>query len=65
MLSVAAPFLEQEVHPTVVIAAYRQALEDMVEIVRDQVSIEVDINNREQMTKIVKSCVGTKFIAKW
>lgn len=30
MLSVAEHFLEQQMHPTVVISAYRMALEDMI-----------------------------------
>jgi T-complex protein 1 subunit gamma len=25
----------------------------------------VDINNRDEMTRIIKSCIGTKFITKW
>ncbi|XP_076373654.1 chaperonin containing TCP1 subunit 3 [Tachypleus tridentatus] len=64
LLSVAAPFLEQNIHPTVIIKAYRQALEDLVEILQE-VSLPVDINNQEQMTNIIKSCIGTKFIGKW
>ena len=37
MLAVAAPFLEQQVHPTVVIGAFRQALEDLLDVLRDKV----------------------------
>lgn len=65
MLSVAEQFLTQQMHPTVIISAYRLALEDMVDILREKVSVPVDINDRNEMLKIVKSCVGTKFIRKW
>ncbi|CAG2248541.1 T-complex protein 1 subunit gamma-like [Mytilus edulis] len=65
MLSVAEQFLTQQMHPTIIISAYRQALEDMVDILREKVSVPVDTNNRTEMLKIVKSCVGTKFISKW
>ena len=65
MLTMSGPFLEQQMHPTVVIAAYRQALEDLLEALRDKVSVPVDINDQEQMMKIIRSCVGTKFISKW
>jgi T-complex protein 1 subunit gamma len=65
MMSVALPFLQQEMHPTVIISGYRQALEDLIEILRDKASVPVDVNNREEMLKIIKSCVGTKFIKKW
>jgi T-complex protein 1 subunit gamma len=65
MLSVASPFLEQQMHPTVIIGAFRQALEDLLEILRDQVSITIDINDRAEMKRIIQSCIGTKFIRKW
>uniref|UniRef100_T1JFU3 T-complex protein 1 subunit gamma n=1 Tax=Strigamia maritima TaxID=126957 RepID=T1JFU3_STRMM len=64
-LSVAEQFLEQQMHPTVIISAYRQALEDMINILKDQVSLPVDVNDRQQMLQIVKSCIGTKFIGRW
>lgn len=36
MLSVAEPFLEQQVHPTVIINAFRQALEDMTTYAKEK-----------------------------
>lgn len=35
LLSVAEQFLEQQMHPTVVISAYRQALDDILEALKD------------------------------
>lgn len=64
-LSVAEQFINQQTHPTVIIAAYRQALEDIIEDLKHKVAIPVDVTNREEMLKIVKSCLGTKFISKW
>ena len=37
MLSVAEVFLEQQMHPTVIISAYRQALDDIVTIMKDKI----------------------------
>jgi len=65
MLGVAAPFLEQQMHPSVIIGGYRQALEDLLELIRDKVSIQIDINDRAEMRRIITSCIGTKFIRKW
>ena len=28
-------------------------------------SVEVDVNNESEMTKIVRSCLGTKFMRRW
>ncbi|CAN7937804.1 unnamed protein product [Ixodes hexagonus] len=65
LLSAALPFLEQNMHPTMIISAYRQALEDIITILKDKISTPVDVNNEEQMTNIIKSCIGTKMISKW
>lgn len=65
MMSVAQQFLEDQMHPTVIIGAYRQAMDDMLEILKDQISVQVDVENREEMLKIVRSSVGTKFVHHW
>jgi len=65
MMSVATPFLEQQMHPTVIISAYRRCLEDLITILKDKVSVPVNPNNREEMVKIIKSALGTKFVKKW
>lgn len=65
MLSVAEEHLENNVHPTVIIRGYRQALEDICNILRDEISTDVDLKNTEQMKDIIKSCIGTKMISKW
>lgn len=65
MLSVAEPFLEQQMHPTTIIAAYRQALDDMLTLTKEKISVTVDVSSREEMKKIVSSSIGTKFIKKW
>ena len=65
ILGAAQPFLNQNTHPTVIIRAYRQALEDMINLLRDEIAIPIDLNNREQVRDVIKSCIGTKFISKW
>uniref|UniRef100_A0A182QK37 T-complex protein 1 subunit gamma n=1 Tax=Anopheles farauti TaxID=69004 RepID=A0A182QK37_9DIPT len=65
MLSVAEQFLQQQIHPTVIIRAYREALEDMVRILQDDVSIELDRTDKKKLAEVVKSCVGTKFVGRW
>ncbi|KAL3320239.1 T-complex protein 1 subunit gamma, partial [Cichlidogyrus casuarinus] len=65
MLAVAAPLLEKKVHATKIIRAYRQALDDMISIMKEKYSEPVDVNDRIALVEIVKSCVGTKFINRW
>ena len=56
----AEPFLEKNVHPTVIVRGYVRALEDAVKIV-DELSFPIDTNDKAQMLKILNSCIGTKF----
>lgn len=65
MLAVAEPFLNQQMHPTLIIRAYREALEDIIKLLQDQLSIQLDHKNKEKMGEVIKSCVGTKFIGRW
>lgn len=65
ILATAEPFLEQKMHPTVIIRAYRQALEDMITILNEKVNIPLDQNDKKKLAEVVNSCVGTKFIGRW
>jgi len=65
VLGISQQFLEEKMHPTVIIQAYRQALEDATNILREKVATPIDMDNKLEVRKVVQSCVGTKFIAKW
>merc|ERR1712004_111413 len=65
VLGVSQQFLEDKMHPTLIISAYRQALEDAVTMLEDQVAFDVDINDEKEMIKVIQSCIGTKFISRW
>lgn len=65
ILTVAEQFLQQQMHPTVIISAYRQALEEATKLLKEKISIAVDVNKTEEVIKIIKSCIGTKFMSKW
>ena len=65
LLAQTEQYLQQGLHATVIIRAYRKALEDCVEIMKTKASIPVDIKNREEMLKVVKSCIGTKYLSRW
>jgi T-complex protein 1 subunit gamma len=65
MMAEAEQFFEQKMHPTVVIAAYLKALDDIVDIMENEISVPIDVTDKAEMTKIVKSCIGTKLIKQW
>lgn len=64
MLQMAEAFLENNLHPTVIIRGYVQALEDAIEIT-DSLAFSIDTSKKEEMLKIVSSCIGTKFASRF
>jgi T-complex protein 1 subunit gamma len=64
ILAQALPQLERNIHPVVIVAAFKRALTDALAIVED-ISIPVDIDNDDAMYKLIKSSIGTKFVGRW
>jgi T-complex protein 1 subunit gamma len=64
MLAQALPQLERNIHPVVIIQAFKKALADALQII-DEIAVEVDVNNDEEMYKIINSSIGTKFVSRW
>jgi T-complex protein 1 subunit gamma len=56
--------LERDIHPVVIISAYNKALKEALEIVK-RISVPIDVNDDEQMLKLIKTSIGTKFIVRW
>ncbi|XP_018025393.2 T-complex protein 1 subunit gamma isoform X2 [Hyalella azteca] len=65
MLAVAEQFLDAKMHPIVVIQAYRQALEDALEILEKDLSIPLDLEDESKMVDVIRSCIGTKFMGQY
>jgi len=64
MLAVSEPFLLKDIHPTVIVNAYYKALEDAVKIA-DEIAMPVDVNKDEEVSNLIRCCLGTKFASKW
>eukprot|EP00455_Lapot_gusevi_P050811 TRINITY_DN745_c0_g1_i3.p1 TRINITY_DN745_c0_g1~~TRINITY_DN745_c0_g1_i3.p1 ORF type:complete len:576 (-),score=241.31 TRINITY_DN745_c0_g1_i3:53-1717(-) len=64
MLGVAEPFLVQNMHPTVVVAAYNRALEDALAVC-ERNAFTIDLEDREQLLAVVRTCIGTKFVSRY
>lgn len=64
MLVVAEPFLMQSMHPTVIVRAYRQALDAAMEIC-ESIAVDIDTTDEEQMRRLILSCIGTKFTSRF
>ncbi|KAI9024701.1 T-complex protein 1 subunit gamma [Hyaloraphidium curvatum] len=64
VLASALPSLNRNIHPIMIIAAYKKALNDALGVI-DEISLKVDTENRESMIQLIKSTIGTKFISQW
>lgn len=65
LLSASQEFLEQGLHPTLVISAYRRALEDMLTALKDKVAKPVDVSDEQKLIDVLTSCIGTKFLGQY
>jgi len=64
VLAEALPYLERNIHPIVIISAFKKALEDAVTTITE-ISKPVDTNDENEMMKLVKSSIATKFVSRW
>lgn len=64
ILAMALPELERNIHPVVIIQAFKKALADALDIV-DDISVSIDINNDKAMYGLISSSIGTKFVSRW
>ncbi|EEP82403.1 T-complex protein 1, gamma subunit [Uncinocarpus reesii 1704] len=64
ILAYALPQLERNIHPVVIISAFKRALNDALAIV-EQISIPVDIDDDKAMYSLIQSSIGTKFVSRW
>ena len=64
ILALSLSQLDRHIHPVVIIAAFKRALNDALQIIQD-VSIPVNINNDEVMRNIISTSIGTKFTSRY
>jgi len=64
ILAQALPQLERNIHPVVIISAFKRALKDALQII-DDISLPIDINDDKAMHQLISSSIGTKFVSRW
>jgi T-complex protein 1 subunit gamma len=64
LMLAARPFMEMNLHPTVVVSAYYKALEFAKKVLND-IAKPIDINRDEDVILALQSCIGTKFASRW
>ncbi|ERS96298.1 T-complex protein 1 subunit gamma [Sporothrix schenckii 1099-18] len=64
ILAQALPQLERNIHPVVIISAFKRALKDALEII-EEISLPIDIDDDKAMYGLINSSIGTKFVSRW
>lgn len=64
ILAQALPQLERNIHPVVIISAFKRALSDALSII-GEISLPVDIDDDKAMYTLINSSIGTKFASRW
>lgn len=63
MLQMALKYVEQNIHPIKIVQGFMRALDDGVELM-EKYSVPLDLENREEMAKVVSCCLGTKVMGR-
>jgi T-complex protein 1 subunit gamma len=64
ILAYSLPLLERNIHPVVIIKAFKSALNDALETIA-RISTPVDISSETEMLALIKTSIGTKFSSRW
>jgi T-complex protein 1 subunit gamma len=64
LMAVAEPFLEYNMHPTQIVGGYNQAMQATLKLC-ESMAVTIDTDNMEEMSRLVSSCLGTKFSSRW
>ena len=64
MMVCAKPFIERNIHPSIIVSAFRMALEDASNFLESK-AVNCDVKNAEEIKNAIFSCIGTKFTSRW
>ena len=64
VLAQAEAWIQKGIHPRLIIGGYQKALDDAMNAM-EKFSVKVNVNDRQQMLKIIASSIGTKFVSRW
>lgn len=63
ILTLCEQLLHRNIHPTVIVSALFSALNDAVSFT-ESVSVSVDSSDESQVLKLIRACIGTKYVTR-
>jgi len=64
MMAVAEPLLQKQIHPTLIVQGYMDALEVANKTLKD-IALELDPDDMNKISEVVGACINTKFSSRW
>jgi T-complex protein 1 subunit gamma len=64
MMVAAKPFVERDIHPTIIVNSYYKALNEGLRLI-NEIAVPIDTNNDDDVKNALNSCIGTKFASRW
>jgi thermosome len=61
LLKDAEELLDQNIHPTLIVSGYRKAAQKALEVL-DEISKDVDLNDKETLKKVARTAMGSKAV---
>jgi len=65
MMKVAIPFLERNMHPTIICTAYMLAMVEAVDYMKNTLAEEIDLEDSDRIFDIVRSSIATRYTSRW
>ncbi len=62
LLKTAEELIDMEIHPTIIVEGFRKATEKALEVL-EKMSITVDINQEDELSKVAKAAMGSKVVS--
>jgi T-complex protein 1 subunit gamma len=64
LMSVAEPFFTMKIHPIIIVSSYFKVLDAALKVA-ESISKEISVENKEEISAVIESCIGTKFSSRW
>ena len=64
MMVAAKPFIERNIHPSVIVSAYYKALAEAMKCIKN-LAVPIKIDDDVEIKKALTCCIGTKFASRW
>lgn len=64
LMTVSEPFFTMKIHPIIIVSSYFKAMDHALKVA-EKIAREISVENHEEISDVIHSCIGTKFSSRW